>query len=147
MLPFRKHKERVEIISGNTVKSRKKYHVENGYVIIQKGGKGRGKTAWNPQFTESCFKYKRNILGILKRTLAVKEGSENCIDYGKENEDVKMYPITLLSLKHWYESKLLQHAGQSTQQIKVPLILYLIVGGVLILQVIDFMISQGMIIR
>lgn len=145
MLSLKGHKERVEILSGNTIKSRKKYKVENNTVVIEKAGKGRGHIGWTPKYSESSFIYKRNIFGILKRKLVVIEGSDRCIDFKTEDDEARTYPVTIQTIKQWYEAKLLEHAGQSTQNIKVPILLYLLIGGVLILEIFNFLVTQGMI--
>ena len=145
MPSLKKNKECVEILSGNTIKSRKKYPVENNVVILEKPGKGRGKVGWMPKYNESCFIYRHNLFGILKRKLTVIEGSTHCIDYISEDKEAATYPVTISILNEWYKANILKHAGQSTQSIKVPLALYLIVGAVLVLQVIQFLAMQGII--
>ena len=98
-----------------------------------------------PKYNEQCFYYWRNILGQLKRKLFVIDGSDHCIEFNQEDKTAKTHPITIKRLTEIFDAKLLAHAGQSTQNIKVPITLYLLVGAVLVMQVFQFLSAQGII--
>ena len=139
------HKERVEIIAGNTQKKIKKYKIIAGNkVLIQKGGKGRGKTEYAPSFDpQTSFLYKPRLFGGLKRKLVLTENALKCWEF-KDQKIIENLP-TRDEIKKFFDAKLLDHAGKSVQKVQVPLMLYLIVGGVLVLQIFMFMQSQGLV--
>lgn len=142
MFNLGKHKERVIIISGNTVIKKKKCVVEGNRVIIEKGQRGKGNIGWKPIFEHSNFKYYRK-LGFLKRKLEIKVDALKFIDFGKESVDVPT--CDRKTVEEYANANVIKKSGLSTQKIEVPLLFYLLVGAVLMLQIIQFMISQGMI--
>lgn len=144
MLPFRKHKEKVIIISGNTVIKKKNCSLEGNRVIIEKGSRGKGNIGWKPTVKPSNYKYYRK-LGFLKRKLEIKVDALTFIDFGKE--PVNVPTCDRKTVEEYSNANVIKKSGMSTQKIEVPILLYLIVGAVLILQIFQFMMSQGMIIQ
>lgn len=144
MLPQRKHKERVIIISGNTVTQKKKCILEGNDVIIEKGKRGK-QIGWKVPVKSTDYKYYRNIFGMLKRKLEIKVDATQFIPFGSESVDV--ISCTRKDIERYADANVINKAGISTQKIEVPFILYLIIGAVLIMQILSFMMSQGMIIQ
>ena len=144
MLPFLKHKEKVIIISGNTVIKKKNCIIEGNKVIIEKGSRGKGNIGWKPEVKPSNFKYYRK-LGFLKRKLEIKVDALEFIDFGVSPVDIPT--CDRKTVEEYSNANVIKKSGMSTQKIEVPILLYLMVGAVLILGIIQFMLSQGMIIR
>ena len=146
MLPFLKHRERVIIISGNTVIKKKKCTLDGNTIIIEKGSRGKGNIGWKVPVRGQDWKYYRK-LGFLKRKLEIKVDAKNFIPFGTELENVEVPTCTRKDIEEYSNANVIKKSGMSTQKIEVPILLYLLVGGVLILQIIQFMMSQGMIVR
>lgn len=136
-------KENVEIIAGNTRKKLKKYKIIEGNKLeIKKGKKGRGKVGYSPSFNpQTSFLYYRSKFGFLKRKLVLTSGAVKCWEF-KDQQILEELP-TREGIKSYFEAKLLTHAGQSVQKVQVPILLYLLVGGVLLLQVFMFLQFMG----
>ena len=147
MLLSRKHKEKVIIISGNTVIKKKKCVLEGNTVIIEKGKKGAGNVGWKVNAKPEDYKYYRNRLGFLKRKLEIKVDAKKFIPFGTMTDKDKIPTCTRKDVMEYGNATILKRAGMSTQKIEVPLPFYLIVGAVFVMQIIIFMNSQGMFIQ
>lgn len=145
MFPFGSNKEKVHIISGNTVIKKKRCPTKEGKIIIEKPHKGRGNIGWVVSYTEKDFKYWRNILGILQRRLEIKDGAQSFIPFGKEPKAIDVPSCTRSDVEHYGNAKVIEKSGITKPEMSAPIILYLLVGGVLVLELINFLMAQGMV--
>ena len=94
-------KERVELIDGAGIKSRKKRLVEANKVIIKPRGKKSHTPSYRAKFDESCFLY--YTVGpfwpfkLMKRKLVLIDGQDECISIKKDNVELGRYDVT----RHW----------------------------------------------
>ncbi|HKJ30799.1 MAG TPA: hypothetical protein VKA34_03180 [Balneolales bacterium] len=144
MSSLKKHKEKVLIIAGNTVIKKKKCVVDGDRVIIEKPNRGRGNIGWTPSFKSTDFKYKRNIFGILKRHLEIKQDAKKFIPFGAATVDVPT--CSRKDIEEYGNAKVISKSGMTQNELQVPIVLYLLIGGVLILQLLSFLMSQGMVV-
>lgn len=136
------HKEKVEIISGNTRIKHKKYKVIDGCKLeLKKANKGRGNVGVYAKFDNTCFYYYRSFFGGLKRKLFLVEGSSECVSFG---EGMELKLPTREDIKRMFESEVVQKAGRVNNKVEVPIILYLLIGAVFVLQLFMFLSSNGM---
>lgn len=143
MLSLRKHKERVEIIAGNTRIKKKKCVVEGTKVVIEKPRRGKGNIGWTPQFKATDFLYYKK-LGFLRRKLVIKQDAKNFIPFGAEPKDLEVPTCTRKDIEEYGNAQVINKAGKIAQTLQVPIFLYLIIGGILILEIIQFLTTQGM---
>ena len=139
------HKERVEIISGNTRKMTKKYKILDGNTIeLKKASKGRGKMGKYAKFdpAKSYYYYTGKIFRGLKRKLYLVDGASKCVEFGKE---INLNAPTTQEIINLFDAKVFDKSGVVGHKIEVPLLLYLLIGGVLVLQIFMFMNAQGLV--
>lgn len=137
---FLKPKERVEIIDGNTVVKKKRFPMDDGYVILDKGEKGRGKAGWKVQPLATDYLYYKK-LGFLTRKLRIKNGSNEFIHYGQEQAEVPSY--SRKDIEKFATANVVKNSGVTTQKMTAPTILYLLSAGSLLMSVLIFLYLTG----
>ena len=135
-------KETVEIIYENTRKHIKKYKVVNGNTIeLEPAKKGRGNLGKYAHFSPTkSYYYYSTKLGSLKRKLFLFDGASKCIEFN--NKELDLNAPSEPEVSNLFDAKVYEKSGQVGSKVEVPIILYLMLGAVLIINV--FMLMQFM---
>lgn len=140
MLGSRKPKIFVEIINEQGIKTRKKFPIDGNRVIIKK------KSGKNPEvfakFTHRAILHYTSGIGPFKRhrtKVLLKEGSKNCIEVLQN----KVHNLDNSTIKGLFDVNALTGAGNVQTTLKVPIFLYIMIGALLVLGILQFLMSTG----
>lgn len=135
----------VEIVGESGIIKRKKYPVEGDSVVIRKGAKGRGKTEYRATFTKNCLlPYHVGIWPFkrLKQKLILKNGASKCVDfYTTEGAEIPLYDRP--SAEKLFEANVIRAAGETTQKVTIPAMMWVFLIAILGLNVISLLIVSG----
>lgn len=135
----------VEIIGENGVKSRKKYPIEENHVVIRKRTRGRGPPGYKVPLNKDCILTYYVGVGIFKRTkrkLLLKENASEFVNFYSQ-ERVETPTVNMKSLRDYSQASVIKFLGATVQRIQVPTLLYVVIAGVIFLQVINLLVSSG----
>lgn len=142
---WKRDKFLVEIIGENGIKSRKKYRIENNRVMIDPPKKrGRGHSGWMPEFNRNCILYYHAwflFFRRLKCKLMVMEGASKCIEFKGKDVEVPVYDMEA-SKKH-ITANVIKSAGETTQKITIPVFVYVLLGILFVLALLNLLVSSG----
>jgi hypothetical protein len=140
---FGKQKMRVDIKTEKGLII-KKCEIEDNSVIIEKGSRGRGKASYKANYDSSCvLDYWVGIRPFkrLKQKLMLMDGADSCISFKKDDVNLPVFDRST-SNRH-IVANVIKNAGATTQKLNVPLSLYLIVGAVAVIGIINLLLSSG----
>lgn len=135
----------VEIIGPNGIKSRKKYEIEGNTVVISKAKRGRGPPAYKPKFTKDCIvPYRKGIwpFKMLKHKLILMEGANECITFF-DAYGVFVPTFDRSTSENLFQANVIKSAGTTATKVQVPLTLYLFLGIILALTLMNFLTVTG----
>ncbi len=128
----------VEILSQS--ESRKKKCVDKGDYVIIKQGKGvRGDPTIKAYYDKDCLiPFKSGLFRSVKQKLIWKEGHKRCTRFYGKNIDISKPDVS-----GFFNAGAIKNAGSTLQTIKAPTVLYLLLGFVLIMQVVNMLLMSG----
>lgn len=136
----RPEKIRVEVLSQKGMKARKCV-VESDRIIIKKGKGVKGDPSITAKFEKDCIiPYRAGMwpFKTWKQKLVWIEGHDRCVMfYGKKTD------LGVNDIKGFFEAGAIKNAGSTLQKLQIPMALYLIIGAVLVLQVVQLLMARG----
>jgi len=132
-------KEKVEIYNVGSLESSKKYSKTKGQIILRKGSKGRGPKGWIVPIKDSYVYYKTWFGLKLARKLMIVQGNDDFIKFmkGKEAE------LSRFQVDKLFEANVLKNAGHTLQSLKVPFMLYMVLGFILVMGIMQLLVMSG----
>lgn len=136
----------VEIVFTNRDSITKRCKVDGEKVIIDKGSKGRGNEGWMPSFTKDSIidRKKGRIRKKTRKTVMVRFGADKCLEF-QADKVTKIPSCDAETVERLFNAKVLKHAGQSTQNVKVPWYVTALLLVLVLLSVFQFAVSRGLI--
>lgn len=126
-----------EIIGPKGIK-KKKCKIDGKKLII-KSGIGRSQ-AWKPTFNRNCILKHKGFLRTTEKVM-VFEDAPKCIEFVEKK--TKQPTFDKKTSEKLFEAEVLRKAGMVTTKMQVPIFVYLLLGALLILGVMQFLFSTG----
>ena len=131
-------KEKVEIYNAGSLESSGKYAKEKGHIILRKGSKGRGPKGWIVQIKDSYIYYKTWFGLKIARKLMIVQDADDFIKIEKGKAELSRFDV-----ENAFKANVLKNAGHTLQSLKVPMMLYLILGFILIMGIMQLLVMSG----
>lgn len=132
----------VEILGDLGIKSRKKYPIENNMVVLRK--KEKRLPAYKAKFgKDSIIFYNVGfwIFKRLKQKLMIIEGASECVSFNNKKVNVPVWDRK--TSQDLFKANVIKSAGQTTQKVTIPAMLYIVLAGVIFMQILTVLISSG----
>lgn len=132
----------VEVLGATGIKSRKKYPIENNMVVLRK--KEKRLPAYKAKFSkDSIIFYNVGfwIFKRLKQKLMIIEGASECVSF--KNSKVTVPVWDRKSSEDLFKANVIKSSGQTTQRVQIPAMLYVVLAGIIFLQVFTALIITG----
>ena len=144
MFPKRTPKMLVEVMQGNRLKFRRKCVIDGDTVVIEKGHKGRGLKGWTPVFDSDCIIHYRVwflLFSFIREKVVVQYGADKCVNWNIK--PLKMPTYDFATANRLFKLSVLEKAGTLKNKLDVPIGLYLLIGGCLIISLLTFLVTSG----
>ena len=146
LLDFFTPRLKVEIVYKNGESRIKKCKIIGNSIVIEPKKRGRGGTGWMPTFDIGSIierKTRKFIFKRIEKRLMVIEGSEKCINFDPKQDKNNVALWNRESEQKLFEANVIKAAGQSTQKIKVPTVVYILILLTFVIAFIDLLVSTG----
>lgn len=132
-----------EIINENNV-IRKKLKTEGDKIVVEPPQKGRGKVGYFAAFTKDSILYYYKGFGPFKwlaRKLVLMDGASECVKFHDKDAEIPRYDRA--AVRRLFDAEVLQKAGTVNMKLIVPTVLYILIGGLMVLMIVMIMIQTG----
>jgi len=123
---------------------KKKYPIVDNSLEIRPPRTGPGGTAYRVEFDRNCIiPFETGIWPFKskKEKVMFAMGASKCINFGKGAIQVAMWDKT--SEEELFKANVIKAAGATTTKTQIPMLLYLLIATVIMLQVIGILMSTG----
>ena len=138
----------VDILSPTTnhIIKHGKFKEDGNRIVIQKPKKlSGGKTAgYRPEFDQNCILTGERGIWPFKfttRRLMLVNGASKCIEFNGKEIEPNLPNRSII--KELFDAGVLTKAGITLQKIQVPMLLYVAISIVIMLQIVSFLVNSG----
>lgn len=123
-------KIKVEIVYKNGESRIKKCKIVGNTVVIEPKKRGRGGSGWQPTFDIGSIierKGRKLIFKVREKRLMVMESSDKCVSFDASQDKAKIPLWNRETEQKLFEANVIKAAGASTQKIKIPMAIYILI--------------------